>query len=104
MGIKKGDQLSMFMPAQELRQLKPTNYVKGMTAWEHALSESTYLVGVGKDKPMEPIRESIEKRGVLRPVTVRHPEEGDSMLSEGHHRVAHANDIDPSMEVPVEHV
>jgi ParB-like chromosome segregation protein Spo0J len=45
--------------------------------------------------------DSIKKHGVQRPVTVSRYSDGSYELSDGHHRVSSAMDIDPEMEIPV---
>lgn len=50
------------------------------------------------------LHEKIKASGVQRPVEVINRDGKEPILFEGHHRVAAAADIDPKMEVPVEHV
>ena len=107
-------QLQMFMPAGELRAMKPSDGCSGETdewVWNQKQNEDQYLVHVdGKD---ERIGESIRKRGVLRPVQLLPDKSKDSSgrrglfrkrVLEGHHRVAIAAAHDPTMEIPVVHL
>lgn len=102
-------QLSMFMPARELYKMNPnpadmmvssststdpTQRKKDM--WAEKLDES-------KSGNREGLHESIAKEGVLEPVKIKHDDGAESHIADGHHRVAAANDINPDMEVPVEH-
>ena len=99
-------QLQMFMPAGELIKMKPTSHPTTFPSgvpytqedvWEDNRQEDKYLVHVeGQD---ERIGESIRKHGVLRPVEV-----GPDYVSEGHHRIAISEGIDPTREIPVKHV
>jgi len=50
------------------------------------------------------LHESIQASGVLTPVPLIDRDDKEPVLFEGHHRVAAAADIDPKMEVPVEHI
>lgn len=45
--------------------------------------------------------ESIRKEGVRTPINVVEGESDKPMVTEGHHRVFSAADIDPDMEIPV---
>lgn len=47
--------------------------------------------------------ESVRAEGVREPVGIFHGVSYGAMLGEGHHRVAAAFRVNPSMEVPVEH-
>ena len=72
----------------------PTQRKKDM--WSEKLDES-------KSGNREGLHESIAKEGVLEPVKIKHDDGAESHIADGHHRVAAANDINPDMEVPVEH-
>ena len=50
------------------------------------------------------LHEEIKAGGVQRPVELINRDGKEPVLFEGHHRVAAAADIDPKMEVPVEHL
>ena len=90
-------QLQMFMPAGELIKMKPTSHPTTFPSGVPYTQEDKYLVHVeGQD---ERIGESIRKHGVLRPVEV-----GPDYVSEGHHRIAISEGIDPTREIPVKHV
>ena len=101
-------QLRMFIPAGELIKMKPTSHPTsqphGMSStqahawkWEDNRQEDQYLVNVGGQN--ERIGESIRKSGVLHPVEV-----GPNYVSEGHHRIAISEGIDPTREIPVKHI
>ena len=50
------------------------------------------------------LHEKIQAEGVQKPVPLIDRDDEEPILFEGHHRVAAAADIDPKMEVPVEHL
>ena len=50
------------------------------------------------------LHEKIKASGVQTPITLINRDDKEPILFEGHHRVAAAADIDPKMEVPVEHL
>tara|TARA_Y100001947_G_C10199901_1_gene244530 strand:+ start:51 stop:527 length:477 start_codon:yes stop_codon:yes gene_type:complete len=50
------------------------------------------------------LHESIQAEGVQTPVPLIDRDDEEPILFEGHHRVAAAADIDPKMEVPIEHL
>ena len=104
-------QLQMFMPAGELRQNIPNDYlpeadwnvdqsVEGM--WERKLKE-TKSDDIDRELQGRPpdLHGSIASEGVKRPVRI-HVEDGT--ILDGHHRIAAAADIDPKMEVPVRNI
>ena len=108
-------QLSMFIPARELM-----NYTAGHTEGygdkylplsqspgilKEKLKESkeesehgrfTSALRPGKDT----MYQSIEKKGVVTPVSLR-IRKNDVQIDDGHHRLVAAYDIDPNMEIPV---
>jgi hypothetical protein len=50
------------------------------------------------------LHESIQAEGVQTPIPLIDRDDEEPILFEGHHRVAAAADIDPKMEVPIEHL
>lgn len=111
-----GEQLQMFMPARELMNVHAGDswpivighqrdpfpdglkYLKPMSE-----DKDTYNVKVwgGRERDLP---ESIKEKGVEEPVSIIHIKQfPHKMISDGHHRVATANSIDPNMEIPVVH-
>ena len=109
-------QLAMFMPAGELRDTI-SGCGAGVGGKEDIIAENL----MESRLPVESLRystrpgqydkslyESVRDEGVLKPVTVILPvgspdlgPDGSMVLGDGHHRVASASTIDPTMEVPV---
>jgi hypothetical protein len=109
-------QLAMFMPAGELRDTI-SGEGAGLGGKEDIIAENL----LESHEPVESLRystlpgqydkslyESVRDEGVQEPVTVILPvgapdlgPDGSMVLGDGHHRVASASTIDPSMEVPV---
>ena len=114
-----GRQLAMFLPAKVLRGMRPhmgdiemedyerNQYVdtedeldlnrslkeKKLHMWQVKLDESHD----------DNLYDSIASEGVHTPVPIQHYGKNKTRLAGGHHRVAAAYDINPDMEVPVEH-
>jgi len=119
-------QLAMFIPAGELKATvyppdvtDPNKHYEGdrERMWEDKLIEAK--IPLPEPSPwMDPrlhhmilgvphgagLHESIQASGVLTPVPLIDRDDKEPVLFEGHHRVAAAADIDPKMEVPVEHI
>ena len=116
-------QLQMFMPARELQGMTPSDFnpqlghghhhgtLEGM--WSNKLEESkAEEYNIESERSLH---DRITSEGVKEPVQVTRTAadfgEGTSrahlrnqdVLFDGHHRVAAAANIDPNMEVPVEH-
>ena len=105
-------QLRMFIPAGELVKMKPTSHPTSMPhglwregrnrenewKWEDNRQEDQYLA-IGEGGATERIGESIREHGVIHPVEV-----GPDYVSEGHHRIAISEGIDPTREIPVVHI
>jgi len=126
-------QLQMFMPARELLAMTPSDYNPNRSTsrtvddmWANKLEESKedkFYPKIHADGSVDTrvrqdynsLHASIASEGVLKPVQVtrtaadfgegtpRAHLRNQAVLFEGHHRVAAANDIDPQMEVPVDH-
>ena len=123
-------QLQMFMPARELKDsVYPTdvnqekyygNNRKQMWADKLAETKATNpsdaeLERIGSTATSiwdvvdalthgAGLHEKIKASGVQTPITLINRDDKEPILYEGHHRVAAAADIDPKMEVPVEHL
>ena len=122
-----GQQLAMFMPAKELGRKKRYGggRLEGETrkqAWGRKLDESKVPSDQWQDwdpaehEPVLPaLHPQIAAEGVKRPVIlnatddIQHDFDGSVIwhspagtVRDGHHRIAAAKDIDPSMEIPVE--
>ena len=122
-----GQQLAMFMPAGELGRKKRYGgeLLPGETrkqAWGRKLEESKVPSDQWQDwdpaerEPVLPaLYPQIAAEGVKRPVIlnanehIQHDFSGGILwhdkagsVRDGHHRIAAAKDIDPSMEIPVE--
>ena len=123
-------QLQMFMPARELKDsVYPTdvnqekyygNNRKQMWADNLAETKATNpsdaeLERIGSTATSiwdvvdalthgAGLHEKIKASGVQTPITLINRDDKEPILYEGHHRVAAAADIDPKMEVPVEHL
>ena len=50
------------------------------------------------------LHEKIKASGVQTPINLINRDDKEPILFEGHHRVAAAADIDPKMEIPIEHM
>jgi hypothetical protein len=107
------EQLQMFMPARELMNvhagdswpilnLDRTPDPEGLKHLKPMSEDkSTYKYKVWK-KGAD--RESIQTTGVEEPISITHIGQfPHKMISDGHHRIATAHDIDPNMEIPVQH-
>ena len=101
------------MPAGKLKAMRPGDLAEGeppSSLWRDKLNEASREGtetnahgGAGRFNPGGPsLVESVRAHGVIEPVQVWHGSEG-TWLSNGHHRVATADHINPSMEVPVDH-
>jgi hypothetical protein len=99
-------QLQMFMPARELIKKLPGDLpdipvTTKEDLWARKLEESK-VIPAGRRPPREGrLYDHIEAEGILVPVDV-HVSDG-GVIVDGHHRIAAAADIDPTMEVPVKH-
>jgi len=100
----QGEQLAMFMPARTLinyvSQESDENlpYSKDTELHDHKMRESK---GSG-------LLEEIRERGVEKPIEVfvDNPNKAfqtNHQITDGHHRIASANNINPNMEIPVKH-
>lgn len=106
-------QLQMFMPAGELIKKVPNDFIPHYYAesgdphtqeemWANKLREAKVLPA-GRRPPREGrLYDHIASEGVLEPVRV-HVGDGGVIL-DGHHRIAAAADIDPTMEVPMKNI
>jgi len=100
-------QLQMFMPAGELRENIPNDFIPGDPWGSKSVEELwTNKLEASKHRTSPTMRhvslyDRIASEGVIRPVRVH---VGDGTILDGHHRIAAASDIDPKMEVPVENV
>jgi hypothetical protein len=107
-------QLSMFVPARELMGYT-AGHTEGYGDKYLFLSESPGLIKeklqesksgsssgsyLPKKKGQESLYDSIKKEGVKSPISLRVRKNG-VQISDGHHRVVAAHDINPDMEVPV---
>ena len=103
-------QLQMFMPAGELIKKVPNDFIPHYYAesgdphteeemWANKLREAKSIAPRRGVQFGGSLHEAIEAEGVLQPVNV-HVSDGGVIL-DGHHRIAAAADIDPTMEVPV---
>ena len=73
-------------------QRSPQERVQHM--WNTKLGES-------QSGSQEGLHESIAKSGVQTPVGIQHDNNGNMSISDGHHRIAAANNINPNMEIPI---
>jgi len=104
-----GEQLDMLRPAHELMSI-PGDFPASRAAqgWDRKLSESKMPMDVAyqmgrKKKSKEPsLHDSIRQTGVRWPVSLKQ-RDGKSIINDGHHRIAAANDIDRNMLIPVTH-
>jgi hypothetical protein len=113
------EQLPMYMKAGEIKSIVNTSADPGGRymdhLWDYKLKEAK--TGAIRNARYRPTRarkgaslyDSIKREGVRKPVELirnfdasRYSPAG-YQLSEGHHRVAAAADIDPNMLVPVKH-
>ena len=125
------EQLAMFMPARELRTDENISSTELLWVDKHADEHANALeafVDADFDRQEEPDElwerkvdeswgtdsgayegsrhHSISEEGVKRPVTLRHGtgiHHANTKIMDGYHRIASAYDINPAMEVPVEH-
>lgn len=124
------DQLQMFMTARQLRtEVRPGDALDteryGLSHTEGARRVAEARMWADKesenavpgtsvsahhahhphfDRSQGPSMEaSVRREGVREPVGIFHGDSYGAMLGEGHHRVAAAFRVNPSMEVPVEH-
>ena len=113
------EQLPMFMTAEEVKNKVNSSADPGGHSmedlWHHKLYEAK--TGAIRNARYVPTRkrkgnslyESIKEKGVQKPVELQRNTKDTKFskkgysLSEGHHRVAAAYDIDPKMYIPVEH-
>lgn len=115
-------QLKLFMQAHELMNTPAGDAGGAKTLSEHhvihdrKLRESKMgfndeyrptILGWTPDKDDSSLYESIQKKGVQKPVNLSLfiDDNGDyePMINDGHHRISAANDINPNMYVPVEY-
>jgi hypothetical protein len=113
------EQLAMFMTAEEIKSKVNSSADPGghdmEGLWHQKLYESK--TGAVRNARYVPTRkrkgnslyESVKEKGVQKPVELQRNTKNTKFskkgysLSEGHHRVAAAYDIDPKMLIPVEH-
>ena len=117
-------QLQMFMPARKLKGMTPSDFnpqlghgrhhgtLEGM--WSNKL-DTAKMKDYNEELIGSSLYDSIASEGVKEPVqvtrtaadfgegTIRAHLRNQDVLFDGHHRVATAANIDPNMEVPVEH-
>lgn len=113
----RGEQLSMFMPAKTLRGMRPHlgdieaeteawgDYQEPGEAGPGMRNKKRFMwqVKLEESNDFDDLYGSIAQEGVHTPVVVQHYGKSKTRLAEGHHRVAAAYNINPNMEVPVEH-
>ena len=118
-------QLKLFMQAHELMDMPASDtkdfvpLSKDSRTYNRKLEQSKtsmgthYLRGRGgvlsKVVDEEPLHSSIAKNGVIHPVTMKSfPNDAKTgwqeLLTNGHHRVSAAHDINPNMYIPVEYL
>jgi hypothetical protein len=106
-------QLQMFMPAGELIKKVPNDFIPHHYAesgdphteeemWANKLREAKSIAPRRGVQFGGSLHEAIAAEGVLEPVRV-HVGDGGVIL-DGHHRIAAAADIDPTMEVPMKNI
>ena len=112
------EQLRMFMPAGELRDVTPSDFGPDAAGpggsnrvgegWARKLEESK-RGGYFRRHHFDPhhgnsksLYDAVKKEGVVQPVEILNRYAEDTIY-EGHHRIAASADIDPTMEVPVIH-
>ena len=107
-------QLQMFMPAGELRQDDRVHFSEiervnpSQTCEYDARDETEGELWERKEEEADErgLTGIIRAKGLMRPVTLwagSVPVGSPGQIMDGYHRVAAAHDIDPDMEVPVEH-
>ncbi len=117
-------QLPMFMTAHEIQTtVTPGDYFRHKdrdqaSMWDRKLNESNDTASPTNNKlrrdykddwrsenddESKTLTESIAKHGVNHPVEVLHEKDGNSYLTEGHHRVVVAASISPDYLLPVTH-
>ena len=100
-------QLALFMPAGELRQNIPNDFIPDVDWGPSSVDEmwanklDTAKMKDYNEESERSLYDRIASGGVERPVRI-HVDDGT--IIDGHHRIASAADIDPKMEVPVENV
>jgi ParB-like chromosome segregation protein Spo0J len=115
----QGAQLSMFLPAKVLRGMRPhmgdiemedyerNQYVETEDELDFNRSlkdKKRHMWQVKLDESHDDdLYSSIASEGVHEPVPIQHYGKNKTRLAGGHHRVAAAYDINPDMEIPVEH-
>jgi hypothetical protein len=112
----KGQQLSMFLPAKVLRGMRPhiSDIEDETKAWDDYSEPGKAGPGMRKKKRFmwqnkleessdDDLYDSIASEGVHEPIPIQHYGKNKTRLAGGHHRVASAYDINPDMEIPVEH-
>jgi len=96
-------QLSMFIPAHEIAKMtlgdrRPGDMSNSVTlARKLAYTKKDWVGSTG-------IHESIKESGVQEPVKISHRDGYVPTLTDGHHRIASAMDINPKMLIPVENI
>ena len=112
----QGKQLSMFLPAKVLRGMRPHigDIELETEAWDDYHEPGKAGPGMRNKKRFmwqtkldessdDDLYDSIASEGVHTLVPIQHYGKNKTRLAGGHHRVAAAYDINPDMEVPVEH-
>ena len=105
------EQLSMFMPAKQLRGM----HLSDAHVWllNHGLSSASpdnvrrsrknVMQRKRREAKKSGLYDSIKSEGVREPVDINSSFRGKGELVNGHHRVAAAMAIDPNMIIPVRH-
>ena len=105
-------QLAILYPARDLvddTKFRAADYSASLDGrpeqmWERKLTETEEGY---RDLTPGALARSVKEDGILSPVRLIHPGEdgthpaGRPTIDDGHHRIAVANDIDPTTEVPV---
>ena len=112
----QGQQLSMFLPAKVLRGMRPhigdiemeteawSDYQEPGEAGPGMRNKKRFMWQVKLDESRDDdLYGSVASEGVHTPVTIQHYGKNKTRIAGGHHRIASAYDINPNMEVPVEH-
>jgi len=96
-------QLAMFMPAHEIAKLRFSDRRHFNESNEDVLARKLESAKTNAWAASKGMYKSIKKIGVQEPVDIVHGGPMGAMLTDGHHRVASAMDINPKMLIPVIH-
>jgi hypothetical protein len=104
---RQWQQLDMFRPAKDLRLKTVLGDVESEKIWDYGKTAPDVIEKQVMDQKLEESKttglyDSIKEKGVKNPVYLGRSNT-KSIMSDGHHRVAAAYDIDPNMLIPVEH-